>query len=193
MFNYVYGKLVEVFDGIAVVDCNGLGYELNVSDVTLADIKVGENVKLLAYLQVKEDGVALYGFSTQTEKSMFLRLISVSGIGCKVAQSILSGITAVDLASAIYNGNVKLLTKVKGLGKKTAERIILELREKVEGLAQDTKAVPQATFNKQANDAISVLVSLGLSQQDATARIETAMQLGAQTSEELINMAFRLN
>ena len=193
MFNYVYGKLVEVFDGIAVVDCNGLGYELNVSDVTLADVKVGENVKLLAYLQVKEDGVALYGFSTQTEKSMFLRLISVSGIGCKVAQSILSGITAGDLASAIYNGNVKLLTKVKGLGKKTAERIILELREKVEGLAQDTKAVPQATFNKQANDAISVLVSLGLSQQDATARIETAMQQGAQTSEELINMAFRLN
>ena len=193
MFNYVYGKLVEAYDGVAVVDCNGLGYELNVSDVTLADIKVGENVKLLAYLQVKEDGIALYGFSTKTEKSMFLRLISVSGIGCKVAQSILSGITAADLASAIYNGNVKLLTKVKGLGKKTAERIILELREKVEGLAQDTKAVPQTTFDKQAKDAISVLVSLGLSQQDATARIETAMQLGAQTSEELINMAFRLN
>ena len=193
MFNYVAGEIVEILDNCVVVDCNGIGYEVNVSSMTLADCVVGAKAKLLCYLQVKEDGIALFGFSTATEKGMFLRLISVSGVGCKMAQSILSGISAGDLASAIYSGNVKQLTKIKGLGKKSAERIILELREKVEGLANGETTVSQTSMSKAATDAISVLVSLGLSQQDAITRIETAMQLGAQTSEELINMAFRLN
>ena len=148
-------------------------------------------------MQVKEDGISLFGFSTPEEKAMFLHLISVSGVGCKVALSILSGIDSNSLAAAIFNGDVRLLTKVKGLGKKTAERLVLELKEKVVVEAKDmvlpltqNHAMP---LTAEMNNAIAVLCSLGKSQADAEQLIETAAKLGATTTEELINMAFRIN
>ena len=197
MFNYLFGEIVEFGNSTVVVDVNGVGYELAVSGYTLADCKLGQKQKLYAYLQVKEDGVSLYGFSTQEEKSMFLRLISVSGIGCKLAQAILSGIDSNSLALAIFNGDTRVLTKVKGLGKKTAERLVLELKEKVVVDAADmvlpiTKN-PDLQINKDMSNAIAVLCSLGKSQADAEKLVEAAAKLGASTAEELINMAFRIN
>ena len=197
MFSYLHGEIVEYGNSTVVVDVNGIGYELAVSGYTMADCHIGQKQKLYAYLQVKEDGIALYGFSTLEEKSMFMRLISVSGIGCKVALSILSGIDSNSLALAIFNGDTKLLTKAKGLGKKTAERLVLELKEKVVVDAADMVLPitqnPDLQVNKDMSNAIAVLCSLGKSQADAEKLVEAAAKLGATTAEELINMAFRIN
>ena len=197
MYNYLCGEIVEFGISTVVVDVNGVGYELAVSGYTMADCKLGQKQKLYAYLQVKEDGVSLYGFSTLEEKNMFLRLISVSGVGCKLAQAILSGIDSNSLALAIFNGDTKMLTKVKGLGKKTAERLVLELKEKVVVDAADMVLPitqnPDLQINKDMSNAIAVLCSLGKSQADAEKLVEAAAKLGASTTEELINMAFRIN
>ena len=196
MFSYICGEIVEFGNSTVVVDINGVGYELSVSGYTMADCKLGQKQKLYAYMQVKEDGVSLFGFSTLEEKNMFLRLISVSGIGCKLAQAILSGIDSNSLALAIFNGDTKLLTKVKGMGKKTAERLVLELKEKVVVDAADMVLPitqnPDLQINKDMSNAIAVLCSLGKSQADAEKLVEAAAKLGATTAEELINMAFRM-
>lgn len=194
MFNYVLGEVVDCKDTYVVLDVGGIGYELAVSAFTLADCTVGEKKRLYAYLQVKEDGLQLFGFSTEEEKNMFLRLISVSGVGCKMAQAVLSGMDSNSLAVAIFNGDTKQLTKIKGLGKKTAERLVLELKEKVFVDASELSVQTPATkFTKEAQDAVAILCSLGKSQADAERLIEAALQLGANTATELVNMAFRIN
>lgn len=197
MYNYLNGEIVDIFGNNVVVDVNGVGYELGVSNYTLAECKLGQKQKLYTYLQVKEDGIALFGFATAEEKNMFLRLISVSGVGCKVALAVLSGMDSNSLAIAIFNGDTRLLTKIKGLGKKTAERLVLELKEKV---VVDANSVELPILNsldvpltREMQNAVAVLVSLGKSQVDAEKLIDAASKLGANTTEELINMAFRIN
>ena len=197
MFNYIYGEIVDFGISTVVVDVNGVGFELSISGYTMADCKIGQKQRLYTYMQVKEDGIALFGFSTLEEKNMFLRLISVSGVGCKVAQAILSGMDSNSLAMAIFNGDTRLLTKVKGLGKKTAERLVLELKEKVVVDAKDMVLPitqnPDLQINRDMQNAIAVLCSLGKSQADAEKLVDAAAKLGASTAEELINMAFRIN
>lgn len=196
MYNYFNGEIVKCDGTNVIVDVGGIGYELAVSSYTLADCKVGQKQRLYAYLQVKEDGVQLFGFSTEEEKKMFLRLISVSGVGCKMAQAVLSGMDSNSLAVAIFNGDTKQLTKIKGLGKKTAERLVLELKEKVivDASAMDTDvAISNAAISKDMQDAIAILCSLGKSQADAEKLIDAASKLGANTATELVNMAFRIN
>ena len=197
MFNYIYGEIVDFGNSTVVIDVNGVGFELSVSGYTMADCQMGKKQRLYTYMQVKEDDISLFGFSTLEEKKMFLLLISVSGIGCKVAQAILTGMDSDSLALAIFNGDTRLLTKIKGLGKKTAERLVLELKEKVVvdavemvlPIAQN----PDFQINKDMQNAIAVLVSLGKSQSDAEKLVDAAAKLGASTTEELINMAFRIN
>lgn len=197
MFNYINGEIVDFGISTVVVDVNGVGFELSISGYTMADCKIGQKQRLYTYMQVKEDGIALFGFSTLEEKNMFLRLISVSGVGCKVAQAILSGMDSNSLALAIFNGDTRLLTKIKGLGKKTAERLVLELKEKVVVDAKDMVLPitqnPDLQINRDMQNAIAVLCSLGKSQADAEKLVEAAAKLGASTAEELINMAFRIN
>ena len=197
MFNYISGTVAHIFGNTVVVDVNGIGYEISTTSRTLGSLTVGQNAKLFTHLQVREDGMSLFGFATMEEKTMFLNLISVSGVGCKVAQSILSGIDSNTLAYAIYTGDTKQLTKVKGLGKKTAERLVLELKEKVmvDATQIDAPIVQHADtpLSKEMQNAIAVLCSLGKSQQDAQKLVEAASKLGANTTEELINMAFRIN
>lgn len=197
MYSYLRGEIVEIAENSVVMDVNGVGYELTASNYTLAECKLGQKQKLFTYLQVKEDGVALFGFASSEEKNMFLRLISVSGVGCKVAIAVLSGMDSNSLAVAIFNGDTRLLTKIKGLGKKTAERIVLELKEKV---VVDANSVELPILNsasvplsKEMQNAVAVLVSLGKSQADAEKLIEASSKLGAKSTEELVNMAFRIN
>lgn len=192
MFSYINGEITEKECDKVVVDVGGVGFELFCSDVTLSQCAVGECRRLYVYLQVKEDGMCLYGFSTLQEKAMFMRLISVSGVGCKMAATVLSGMEAGALAQAIFNGDAKQLTKIKGLGKKTAERIILELREKVAEEAQQTP-VTVAGMTKDMADAVAILCSLGKNASEAEKLVEAASKLGAVTAQELINMAFRIN
>ncbi len=192
MFSYINGEITEKECDRVVVDVGGVGFELFCSDVTLSQCAVGECRRLYVYLQVKEDGMCLYGFSTLQEKAMFIRLISVSGVGCKMAAAVLSGMEVGALAQAIFNGDAKQLTKIKGLGKKTAERIILELREKV---AEEARQMPVTVsgMTKDMADAVAILCSLGKNASEAEKLVEAASKLGAVTAQELINMAFRIN
>ncbi len=189
MISFLHGKVCEIGDNFIVLDCGHIGYQLTATSSTLLSIKVGEEVTLNTYMHVREDEISLFGFNKKDEKNMFLKLISVSGIGCKVAINILSSISTEQLAISIYNGDIRTLSRIKGLGKKTAERLVLELREKVNAglLTEQESIVPSVN-----SDAVALLVSLGLSSDDATNRVESASKLGANTTEELINMALRM-
>lgn len=197
MFNYLNGEITDLLPQGVVIDVNGIGYEVGVTTYTLNNCYVGLKCKLYVYMQVKEDGISLYGFSGKEEKNMFTLLISVSGVGCKVALAILSGMDFNALAAAIYNGDTSKLTKIKGLGKKTAERLVLELKEKViVGATELDLPIMQQTekvLTADMKNAIAVLCSLGKSQGEAEKLVEAASGLGATTAEELINMAFRIN
>ncbi len=187
MISFLCGNVRHCADNIIVLQSGDIGYELIVSNVTMSSISMDTNVMLYTYLQVREDGLSLYGFATKDEKSLFVRLITVSGIGCRVAINMLSSMNANQLAMAIYNGDVKMLSSIKGLGKKTAERLVLELRGKVDAVT-DCGTVVDNTIS----DVVALLTSLGLSQGDALDRVERAKQLGATTTEQYVNMALKM-
>lgn len=197
MISFICGEVVDKTEGTVVIKCNDIGYEINATGCAYDKCNVGQSIQLYTYMQVKEDGISLFGFASQQEKNMFLRLISVSGVGCKVAQAILSGMDCNALAVAIFNGDTKQLTKIKGLGKKTAERIVLELKEKVvvDASAMDLPIARHAdvALTKDMQDAMAILCSLGKSRADAQQLVEAASKLGATTAEQLVNMAFRIN
>lgn len=191
MISFICGSVVDCMDNAIVLKSGTIGYEISVSSNTLSQLKVGQDVELYCYLQVKDDGIALFGFATADEKAMFCRLITVSGVGCKLAQAILSGMDSNRLALAIYNGDIKSLTSIKGLGKKTAERLVLELKEKVNAIAQE--GVANDNNANIDNSAVNLLVALGLSMSEATKRVELAISLGANSTEDIINMALRIS
>lgn len=193
MIDFVIGKIIEINDNIVVVENNGIGIELFVSMATLVGLKEGNNVKFFTYLQVREDGFSLFGFASRDEKKMFLRLISVGGVGPKVALSVLSGVSINELAMAILNNDTAKLTRVKGLGKKTAERIILELKEKISPIEAigATEKNSQTTISREGEEAIYVLMSLGLSNPDATSRVRKCIESGYSTAEEILSHALK--
>lgn len=188
MYAYITGTIEYLGDGLIIVDNNGIGYSLNISNNCLSRIGViGENVKIYTYLNVREDEISLYGFYSKEEKAMFLKLINISGIGPKLAISVLSGLDINNLASVIMSGDTKTLSTVKGLGKKTAERIILELRGSIEGLIEDT---PSYIQSDNINDAILALVNLGFGRQEAYKAVAKESENTTETSE-LIAKALR--
>lgn len=168
MYAFLTGLVDEINDNSVVINCNGVGYEVFCSASTLAKLSVDAVATVYTYLQVREDAVCLYGFADKQEKNVFLNLISVSGIGPKIAVQILSSITPSDLVTAIINGDIKLISTVKGLGKKTAERLVLELKNSFDDATK-------YAFNQNANYVISsatdeateVLVGMGLNRMDA--------------------------
>ncbi len=171
MYSYIKGKVAIISDGSITVENNGIGYLFAVSGNTLAKAKFGEEITLYSYLQVKEDLLALYGFATMEEKQFFEKLISISGIGPKLAMQTLSGLDLKSLAVAIATGDTKTLSTIKGLGKKTAERIVLELREKFNSeIVNKGDVIPfenVVASNSDLDDAVFALCSLGVSKTDA--------------------------
>lgn len=188
------GKITRVDENIIAVDNGGIEFEVccSLNSIDALTKNAGEQ-KVYTYLQVREDGMFLFGFSDLAEKRMFLNLISVSGIGPKLAISILSAMGSRSLASAVVNQNVGLLTKIKGLGKKTAERIVLELREKVqENIKTEQNPLdgfmnfePETTFTNEMNDAVAILVELGIKKEEATKLVKSKAQVG-EKAEEII-------
>ena len=178
MIYHVNGTLEYCEVGFCVIDCNGVGYKLTVSDNTFSEIcsHVGENAKLLTYLQVREDGVELFGFKTADELASFKLLITVSGVGPKAAMAILSLLTPDKLSMAIVNEDVKTISRASGVGAKTAARVVLELRDKVskQYFAQST-AIPTATAAIKApakgkgnlSEALDALIVLGYTRAEA--------------------------
>lgn len=189
MIAYLVGVIEEKHENTLVVDVNGVGYELTISNNTLVSLPIeGETAKVLTYMQVKEDGICLFGFATEEEKAMFLRLITVSGVGPKMAITILSGMKLSDLVVAIVNEDSTLLSKIKGLGKKSAERICLELKDKIStnGLPLLEQTTAEGTYNENAlNDAVETLISLGVNKNEAY-RLARSKATADTTAEEII-------
>lgn len=174
MIGFIQGKLEDINNNTLLISCNGVGFEILASQNTIQKLgNIGEDVKVYTFLNVREDEMSLFGFATSEEKSMFLKLTSVGGIGPKTAISILSEISIYDLATAILGGDATSISKIKGIGKKTAERIILELKEKIDNLPLIDKMSPtgEVAISQEFEYAINVLVSLGLTKYDATKRL----------------------
>ncbi len=192
MFGYIKGKVAEITEGTVVLENGGIGYEIVCTAAAVARLSEEKEGVVYTYLQVKEDGISLFGFDTKEEKQMFLKLISVSGIGPKMGVTILAGMRIADLATAIATSDVKTLSKIKGLGKKTAERIILELRESVSKEELKTSAKETAVpFASDDEDAVIALMGLGFTGMQARNAVLSAKGLGAKTIEEVIAFALR--
>ena len=192
MYAYLEGKFTLKNPAQVYVDIHGVGYELNISLNTYAHIQNLELGKLYTYLQIKEDGHTLYGFFDKGEKEMFIQLISVSGVGAATARMMLSHLKPDEVSKAIVQNNVKLLESVKGIGKKTAERLVLELRDKVNKAANDL-TIPATAGNRLQQDALNALVSLGISRPQAEAAIQKIIQVDSDITnlEELIKKALK--
>jgi len=177
MFNYIKGQITDIQEGYLVIEtAGGVGYELNCSGHTLSALKIGDEQKIFVYYSSSEAGVFLYGFYSKEEKGMFLRLISISGIGPKAAVSVLGGVTPNELATIILSGDIDRLVKIKGVGKKTAERIILELKDKVYSEFKDTPLVFDGIVSRQplsdaSKDAVLALMSMGYSKNEASGAV----------------------
>ena len=196
MLGYIKGKVLYSSDGTVLLENNGIGYEVLCSGAAYAKLISDGQGEVYTYLQVREDGVSLFGFVSLEEKNMFLKLISVSGVGPKMGITILSSMNINDIAVAIANSDVKKLTAAKGLGKKTAERIILELREKVsaEGLSEKGAAAPEQPAEKisdKEEDAVVGLMSLGYTRAESVRAVKRAEESGAESMEEIIMTALR--
>lgn len=161
MIAYVQGKFVQKTPAQVVVDVNGVGYELHISLNTYSKIEGLEQGLLYTYFQVKEDSQTLYGFSDVQEKEIFVQLISVSGVGAATARMMLSSLKPEELVRAIVQGNTKQLEAIKGIGRKSAERIILELREKMAKITPISNISPLIN-NTLEQDALNALIALGI-------------------------------
>lgn len=194
MYAFISGIIDNIDpNGIVIIDNGGIGYNINVSLNTLSNLPAkGEKTKLYTYTHIKEDAFSLFGFLSLSEKNMFIKLIDINGVGPKMALGILSGITTPALVAAVANNDVKSLSSIKGVGKKTAERIILELKEKVSVTDSDFSAgVPiNISSSKEINDAIEALVALGINKNDAIRAVQKASETAKDTNA-IITLALR--
>ena len=168
MIEYIKGELTEITPALAVIECNGVGYGVNVSLNTYSAIQGKKDVKLYIYEANREDAYVLYGFASKQERELFLLLITVSGIGGNTARMILSALSPSELCNVISSGNEKLLKTVKGIGLKTAQRIIVELKDKIATIGVDS-AMPVSTVVSSVQteiyeEAVSALTMLGFAQ-----------------------------
>ncbi len=161
MIAHIKGLLIEKSPTEVVIEVNGIGYSINISLNTFSKLGNNENIKLFTHQIIREDSHSLYGFFEKSERFLFVKLISVSGVGASTARTMLSSLSPNEIISAISNGDVKLIQSIKGIGSKTAQRIILELRDKLNLVGDDqTKDLIQ---NSSVSEAISALEVLGYS------------------------------
>lgn len=198
MIGQLRGILLEKHPNEVLVDVQGVGYQVNIPVSTFSALpNTGIEVKLRIHTHVREDAIALFGFFTNEEKGLFERLISVSGIGPKLGITVLSGLPVSELVGAIRSGNLAQLTRVPGIGKKTAERLVLELRDKLEGLGgkmpAGSPAAPAQSFSAVEEDVLSALMNLGCAKPAAEAAIKKARASGvAEAFEPLFRKALEL-
>jgi Holliday junction DNA helicase RuvA len=185
----IRGEVISRFAGEVVIEAAGVGYKLAVSSATLASVPAaGEQARLFAHLILRDDAMHLYGFSTQAERELFLMLIGVQSVGPKVGLAVLSGGTPRELLNAIGSGDTARFQAVPGIGKRTAERIIVELREKVAGKVSDEIVVRHTPTDDPRTLAREGLLGLGFTPQEADGMLDTA---AGDTPEDLIAEALR--
>lgn len=186
MFDYITGKVASACDNRVVIDCGGVGFLLTASSYACAEYANRPDAKVPVYLAVREDALELYGFKDEDERKLFLGLIGVSGVGAKLAVSVLSGMPMGSLVSAIANGDIAALSSIKGVGKKTAERIALELKGKTDVFACGGDAVVQTVSAAPIDEnALAALIGLGYQRQEAEAAVKKAYKSGM-TTEQLV-------
>jgi Holliday junction DNA helicase RuvA len=189
----VRGRLLRKEPQEAIVDVGGVGYRVAIPLSTFYRLaEPGVQVTLLTHTHVREDALSLFGFLTAAEQALFERLIAVSGVGPKLALSILSGIEAPDLVAALRASDVARLTRIPGVGKKTAERLVLELKDKVRGLAASDEAAPAGAAPSSREDLVSALVHLGYSRPEAERGVDRALKEDATGRfEDLLRLSLR--
>ena len=195
MFYYLNGVVAEMEANLAVIDCGGVGYACATTNYTLSQLKKGERAKLYTYMNVREDAVELFGFATQSELHSFKLLLGVSGVGPKAALSILSANTPANLAMAVVMGDEKALTAAPGIGKKIAQRIILELKDKLAkeqpSFPGDTGAIlPVEVPDDKVREAGAALAVLGYSASEVAAALK-GIDMDALPLEEIIRQALK--
>ena len=198
MIAYLRGRVLDITAETAILEVNGVGYEIYCSGGAFRKLNKGDTAELYTYLQVKEDGITLFGFANPKEKELFLKVTSVSGIGPKLGISILTSLTADELMQAIATADVKRLSAAKGLGKKTAEKLVLELHGKISAAEvmnasgdSVSYSMPTGTVSVTAEDeeAISALMGLGFTKNESAQAVKRARDNGATTVEDIIRKA----
>ena len=195
MFAYLNGKLAYKDPTFVIIDIQGVGYEIKISLHTYGQIKDQENCKLFTYFHVKEDIQALYGFASNREKALFLQLISISGVGPSTGLMIVSSLSPEEVEHAILSEDVRTIQAVKGIGAKTAQRIILELKDKI-GKDQPETAIQNIVTSGNAairNEALAALVTLGINKVAAQKTIDKILKNadGPVSLEDLIKLALK--
>ena len=192
MYEYIKGIIEDIGTDYIVLEAGGIGYFITATGGTINMCRGGESVKIYIYQSVKEDNISLYGFASAEEKRMFLRLVSVSGIGPRIAVQTLTAVSVQELAIALVTGDTAALTRVPGIGKKTAQRMILELREQV-----DNDELPSGDFKAAAaaderciSEAVGALTALGIPQAEAVRAVKEAASK-ADTAEEIIRIVLK--
>jgi Holliday junction DNA helicase RuvA len=185
MITHIQGKLVEKNPTDVVIDCNGVGYLLNISLHTFSQIPNQENIKLFAHLQVKEDSHTLFGFSSLAEREIFRLLISVSGIGASTARTMLSSLTPKQVREGIAVGDVALIQSIKGIGAKTAQRVILDLKDKILKV-YDIDELSTQKSNTNKDEALSALEVLGFNKKQSERVIDKIITNQPDASVEVI-------
>ena len=196
MIEYINGEIAEITPALAVIDCNGIGYAINISLNTYSAIQGKPNIKLYIHEAIREDAHVLFGFSTKQERELFLLLISVSGIGGNTARMILSALSPAELCNVISSGNDKLLKSVKGIGLKTAQRIIVDLKDKIASTGMGTVSGSIASLspaNSEIHDeAIAALTMLGFAQAPSHKVVSAILKEDSNLSvENVIKLALK--
>ena len=175
MITQIKGRLVEKSPTHVVIDCNGIGYEVNISLHTFSNLSAEENIQLFTHLQVREDAHTLYGFFTVLERAVFRLLIAVSGIGTSTARTMLSSLSPLEIQTAIAAGDVATIQGVRGIGLKTAQRVIIELKDKINGLPEGNE-IPVPKSNTIKDEALSALEVLGYSRKSSEKVVDNLIQ-----------------
>lgn len=190
MIAYLSGKLLMKSTNLTIIDVNGVGYEVQIPLSTYYDLgELGASISLQIYTQVREDAIQLFGFRTGLEKEIFLKLLSVSGVGPKLALTLLSGMSAEELIQAILSGNLVQLTGIPGVGRKTAERLVLELKDKLKSLATTEVAQGQEAATSDVSlksDVVSALINLGWQQAMAEKAVNATLKEESRRDFQLI-------
>lgn len=189
MITQLHGRLIEKNPTYVVIDCHGVGYEVNISLNTYGQIGSDENIRLHTHLQIREDAHTLYGFYQPMERSIFRLLISISGIGANIARTMLSSMTPVEIQQAIVHEDLAAIKAVKGIGLKTAQRVLIELKDKIQNVA-GMDEIPALKNNTIKEETLSALEVLGYPRRQAEKVIDNIIQSAPESSvEELIKQA----
>ena len=194
MYSFISGTIVEKNPAYVIIDNQGIGYLINITLNTFTSIGEQEKVRLYVHLAIREDAHTLYGFYTEQERSLFLQLITVSGVGCNTARLILSSMTVKEAAEAIATSNTRLIQGVKGIGAKTAQRIVVDLHDKIGKLEIEEGEKTSPAYNTTRDEALSALMVLGFSKANIEKILDKLMkQMDNPAVEDLIKQSLRLS